>query len=505
MRMNDPFQIKSIDIEEASIFELQEAMELGKITSRELVLYYLSRMAMYDQDGPHINAIIEINPDAIFIAEALDLERTRKGSRGTLHGIPILVKDNIETGDKMRTSAGTLALAQHVSKEDAFLIGLLREAGAVIMGKTNMTELANGVSSSMWAGYSSKGGQVTHPYGDFFVGGSSTGSAAAVAMNFAAAAIGTETSASILSPAVQMSIVGIKPTVGLISRSGIIPFSYSQDTPGPMARTVADAVVMLDALVGRDERDPATWRGEKNPEEQNYAAFLDKEGLRGARIGVFCEVPDHVRDSGEYDEALFNQVVSELVEGGAEVVKQIDIPSFHGPWQWNKINLEFKHGMDNYLQNLPSHMSIHSLSELIKWNKDHAERALKYGQDSLEYRESLINPLKDKDYILESIMDLYLAQNQGVDYAVDQYQLDAIIFPGYIGADLCARAGYPSIAVPAGYRDNGRSFGITFAGKAFSEATLIRIAYSFEQRTKHRRKPDLFPDRKIVGDTRGNV
>lgn len=487
--MNDPFQMKNFDIEEASIIELQDAMELGEITSRELVFYYLSRIAMYDQNGPHINAIMEINPDAIFIAEALDLERIRKGSRGALHGIPILVKDNIETGDKMHTSAGALALAQHVSKQDAFLIRMLREAGAIILGKTNMTEWANGVSSTMWAGYSSKGGQVAHPYGEYFVGGSSTGSAAAVATNFAAAAIGTETSASILSPAVQMSIVGIKPTIGLISRSGIIPFSYSQDTAGPMARTVADAVVLLDALVGRDEQDPATWRGQKGPAEQDYTAFLDIEGLRGARIGVFCEVPDHVRDSGEYDEALFNQAVSDLIKAGAEVIKQIDIPSFHGPWQWNKINLEFKHGVDNYLQNLPSHMSIHSLSELIKWNTEHAEKALKYGQDQLEYRESLINPLKNKDYILESIMDLHRAQNQGIDYAINRDQLDAILFPSYIGADICARAGYPSIAIPAGYREDGRPFGITFAGKAFSEPTLIRIAYSFEQRTKHRKKP----------------
>lgn len=487
--MNDPFQITSINMEEASIFDLQHAMEIGKITSRELVFNYLSRIAKYDQDGPHINSILEINPDAIFIAEALDTERVRKGSRGPLHGIPILVKDNIETGDKMHTSAGALALAQHVSKEDAFLIRLLREAGAIVLGKTNMTELANGVSSSMWAGYSSKGSQVAHPYGDYFVGGSSTGSAAAVAMNFAAAAIGTETSASILSPAVQMSIVGIKPTVGLISRSGMIPFSYSQDTAGPMARTVTDAVVLLDALVGRDEHDPATWRGPKGPAEQNYAAFLDKEGLRGARIGVFCEVPDHVRDSGEYDEALFNQAVSDLIQAGAEVVEQIDIPSFHGPWPWNKINQEFKHGVENYLQSLPSHMPIHSLSELIKWNKEHADTSLKYGQDALEYRESLNNPLKDQGYILDSIMDLHLAQNQGIDYAIDRDHLDAILFPSYIGADICAKAGYPSIAIPAGYREDGRPFGITFAGRAFSEATLIRIAYSFEQRTQHRKKP----------------
>jgi amidase len=273
--MGDPFKSMKLDIEQAGIFELQEAMEQGKVTARELVFCYLSRIAMFDKDGPKINSVMEINPDAIFIAEALDLERMHKGTRGLLHGIPILVKDNIETGDKMRTSAGALALGQHVCSTDAFLIRRLRESGAIILGKTNMTEWANGVSSLMWAGYSSRGGQVAHPYGDYFVGGSSTGSAAAVAMSFAAAAIGTETSASILSPCIQMSIVGIKPTVGLISRSGIIPYSYSQDTAGPMARTVADAAALLTALVGKDEQDPATWRNVSNI--QDYTAFLDRK------------------------------------------------------------------------------------------------------------------------------------------------------------------------------------------------------------------------------------
>ncbi|WP_019910817.1 amidase family protein [Paenibacillus sp. HW567] len=485
--MKDSFKLSNLDVEEASICELQNAMEQGTFTSKELVFCYLSRIARYDQDGPHINSIMEINPDAIFIAEALDLERQRKGCRGPLHGIPVLVKDNIETGDKMRTSAGALALAQHVSTKDAFLIRQLRESGAIILGKTTLTEWANGVSSTMWAGYSSKGGQVAHPYGNFFVGGSSTGSAAAVSMSFAAAAVGTETSASILSPAIQMSIVGIKPTVGLISRSGMIPFSYSQDTAGPMARTVSDAAALLSALVGRDEHDPATWRNDHAI--QDYTAFLDKDGLQGARIGVFGEVPDYVRESGEYNEELFHQVVSELIKAGATVVENIEIPSFYGPWKWNKMNLEFNHGVENYLQRLPAHLPIHSLSELINWNEEHADEALKYGQDLLKFREGLTDPLKNRDYILESITDLYLAQNEGIDYAIHCYQLDAIMFPAYIGADICAKAGYPSIAVPAGYGANGRPFGITFAGKAFTEPALIRIAYSFEQTTKHRKKP----------------
>ncbi|QHW34792.1 amidase [Paenibacillus rhizovicinus] len=489
--MANTFTLHNLDIEEASIAELQHAMEEGRLTSKELVFGYLARIAAYDQAGPRIHAVLEINPDAIFIAEALDMERQQIGARGPLHGIPILVKDNIETGDKLSTSAGALALEQHRCDEDAFLIRRLREAGAVILGKTNMTEWANAMSSSMWAGYSSRGGQVAHPYGEFFRGGSSTGSAAAVAMNFAAAAVGTETSASILSPAIQMSIVGIKPTVGLVSRTGIIPFSYSQDTAGPMARTVADAAFLLNGLIGRDEQDPATCRDRSMAVKRDYSAYLDENGLRGARIGVFCEVPEQVRNGGEYDETLFQQAVNDVRAAGAEIVEEIRIPSFHGPWKWNKMNLEFKHAIDRYLHRLPAHMPIHSLTELIRWNKEHEDRALKYGQDGLEYRDSLSNPLRNSDYIQESFQDLQLAQNEGIDHALREYRLDAILFPSYIGADLSAKAGYPSIAVPAGFQGNGRPFGITFAGTAFSEPTLIRLAYAYEQRTKHRVKPKV--------------
>lgn len=497
--MTTAYPLPNLQLEEASIAELQLAMEEGRLTSRDLVLAYLSRIAAYDKVGPRINAILEINPDAIFIAESLDAERARAGGRGALHGIPVLLKDNIETGDNMRTSAGSLALEQHVCDRDAFLMQRLREAGAVILGKTNMTEWANGMSSTMWAGYSSRGGQVAHPYGDYFAGGSSTGSAAAAAMNFAAAAVGTETSASILSPAVQMSIVGIKPTVGLISRTGVIPFTYSQNTAGPMARTVADAAALLNGLIGRDEQDPATWRdagsiadpGSGSAAMRDYTAYLDEEGLRGARIGVFSEVPEHARNGGEFDESLFSQAIRDMKEAGAEVVEAIRIPSFHGPWKWNKMNLEFKHAIDNYLHRLPAHMPVHSLAELIRWNEAHAEKALKYGQDALEYREGLVNPLGGSDYALESVLDLRRAQNDGIDYALREHRLDAILFPAYIGADLSAKAGYPSIAVPAGYQANGRPFGITFAGTAFSEPALIRIAYAYEQRTKHRVKPEI--------------
>lgn len=481
----------NVNLEDMDIRGLQEAMVAGKLTSQELVAAYLLRVARYDQDGPTLKSVMEINPDAMFIAEGLDWERQHRGSRGPLHGIPVLIKDNIETGDRMHTSAGALALAQHMSAEDAFLVQRLRAAGAVILGKTNMTEWANGMSSSMWAGYSARGGQVKHPYGKFFVGGSSTGSAAAVTASFTAAAVGTETSGSILSPAVQMSVVGIKPTVGLISRSGIIPFTPSQDTAGPMAKTVTDAAILLGAMVGRDERDPATWRHEDCHVVRDYTQELDQDGLRGARIGVFCELTEAIREFGEYDEELFRQAISALEEAGAAVIRDIRIPSFHGPWEWNKLNMEFKHGLDAYLHRLPAHIPVHSLSELIEWNKLHEEEALKYGQDQLEFRDGLREPLQDKNLIRESVTDLYLARQQGIDHAIDTYQLDAILFPAYMGADICARAGYPSIAVPAGYMADGKPFGITFAGKAFAEPVLIRLAYAFEQHTQLRQNPVL--------------
>ncbi|WP_454190864.1 amidase family protein [Paenibacillus sp. Marseille-Q7038] len=489
--MKDGCELDHFNVEESTIGNLQAAMEKGELSSRDLIMYYLNRIARYDQDGPNINSVMEINPDAIFIAEALDYERKTVGSRGPLHGIPVLLKDNIETNDKMRTSAGALALENHISSKDSFLVQKLREAGAIILGKTNMTEWANGMSTKMWAGYSARGGQIVNPYGDFFAGGSSTGSAAAVAANFTTVAIGTETSASILSPAIQNSIVGIKPTVGLISRSGIIPFSYSQDTAGPMARTVTDAAILLSTLAGKDENDSATW---KNPNSKlDYTTFLDIHGLKNATIGVFRNATiDRYRDSDEYDEKLFENAVTKVKEAGATIVEDIEIPSFHREWGWNKINYEFKHSVENYLQSLPPHIPVHSLRELIDWNEQNAEMALKYGQNLLEYKAQLdSNPLKNSKYIVEVISDLYQSQNNGIYYAVNKYGLDAILFPSYVGADLCARAGYPSVALPAGYKDSGRPFGITFAGTAFSEPVLIRIAYAFEQRTSYRKKPNF--------------
>ena len=475
--------------EELTIQEIQSSMEEGKMTSKELVMYYLHRIAKYDQDGPKINSILEINPDAIFIAEALDYERSIKGVRGPLHGIPVLLKDNIGTKDSMHTSAGTLALANHISSNDAFLVEQLRKSGAVILGKTNMTELSNGMSFEMWAGYSSRGGQVRNPYGDenLFVGGSSSGSAASVAANFTVLSVGTETDASILSPATQNSVVGIKPTVGLVSRSGLIPFTYSQDTAGPIARTVTDAAILLGAMTGVDPLDPATLKSEGRI-PQDYSIYLKATGLQGARIGVF-NVPTN--ESEEFDEQLFNQAIQTLGEEGAVVIKDVEIPSFDREWSWGVSLYELKHSLDNYLSKLPPHLPVHSISELIQFNNSLGEKALKYGQNKLEMREQFPNTLRNPEYLNARLEDIYFSQEQGIDFALKKYNLDAILFPSYIGSTISAKAGYPSIALPAGYMTNGKPFGITFAGTEFSEGVLIKLAYAFEQATKHRKTPDL--------------
>ncbi|AZU62688.1 amidase family protein [Neobacillus mesonae] len=478
--------------EELSISDLQRAMENGEITAKELVMYYLHRIAAYDQAGPMLNSILEINPDAIFIAEGLDQERKTKGSRGPLHGIPVLLKDNIETGDSMHTSAGSIALENHIARCDAFLVEKLRQAGAIILGKTNMTEFSNAVSTEMWAGYSSRGGQVLNPYGpgEFFVGGSSSGSAVAVAANFTVVSVGTETDASILSPSIQNSVVGIKPTVGLISRRGIIPFTYSQDTAGPIARNVADAALLLWVLTGVDQKDPATYKSEGRLEE-DYSIFLDEKGLTGANIGVFNYTSSIFRSDEEYDEELYKDAVETLRYQGANVIEDIEIPSFNREWNWG-VNLhELKHSLENYLSQLPSNVPVHSLSELIQFNRDNKDRALKYGQNKFEERDLLPNTLRSPEYLNAKLEDVYFSQEEGIDFALKKYHLDAILFPSYLGSTICAKAGYPSIAVPAGYMKNGRPFGITFAGTAYSEGILIRLAYAFEQAAKSRKSPRL--------------
>ncbi|PKR84959.1 amidase family protein [Heyndrickxia camelliae] len=472
---------------EATISDMQNKMESGELTSQELVLMYLQRIAQLDKLGPRINSILEVNPDAVQIAAGLDAERKQKGSRGPLHGIPVLIKDNIDTHDKMHTSAGSLALADSVASMDSFVAKQLREAGAVILGKTNMTEWANFMADNMPSGYSSRGGQVLNPYGPgvFDVGGSSSGSGAAIASNFAAAAIGTETSGSILNPATQNSLVGIKPTVGLISRSGIIPISYSQDTAGPMTRTVQDAAILLSALTRQDADDPATSTNmELN--DVDFKKFLKKDGLQGVRLGVARDVYfDHLN---EEKLAVVENALKHVEECGA-ILSDVSIPSAKTKWSYDVLTYEFKTDLNAYLRKVDTSLPVHSLKELIEFNKKDPEKMLKHGQTVLEEAEATSGTLTELKYIQALEQDIYLSREQGIDYALKENKVEAIIFPQFFGASIGAKAGYPSITVPAGYTKDGEPVSITFTGTAYSEPTLIKLAYAFEQATRVRKAP----------------
>jgi amidase len=473
---------------DVTIDQVQAAMESGKVTAKELVLLYLDRIATYNKAGIGINAVLEVNPDALQIAEALDTERSFSGPRGPLHGIPVLLKDNIDTGDKLHTSAGSLALKDSYAYDDAYIAQQLRDSGAVILGKANMTEWANFMAENMPSGYSSRGGQVLNPYGPsvFEVGGSSAGSGAAIAANFATVAIGTETSGSILSPASRNSIVGIKPTIGLVSRTGIIPIAHTQDTAGPMTRTVRDAAILLNVIVGRDESDPSTL---KNAIEYDYTDFLLEDGLKGKRIGIARE--GYFNYLSEEEKARMEEAIVVLKELGATVVESVSIPSSKEKWDSNVLVYEFKADLNAYLRNIDPSIGIRSLSDVVRFNAEHAELTLKYGQKVMQASEETSGTLTEADYLLSLEKDQYLSTEQGIDFTLEENNLDAIVFPNNLGAGIPAKAGYPSITVPAGYSTDNGPVGITFTGSAFSEPTLIEMAYAFEQKTKLRVPPKL--------------
>ncbi|REK71268.1 amidase family protein [Paenibacillus paeoniae] len=483
-------------IVEADMMSLQSAMESGQYSSEQLTEAYLERI---QEMNSLINAVLELNPDAIAIARSLDNERREKGSRGKLHGVPILLKDNIDTGDRMHTSAGSVALANHLAAKDAFVAAKLREAGAVLLGKANMTEWSNFMSSCMPAGYSSRGGQVRNPYGpgEVFVSGSSSGSAAAVAASLAAAAIGTETAGSIVGPASQHALVGIKPTVGLASRSGIIPISFNQDTPGPLARTVEDAAILLGAIAGPDERDERTEAG-KEAVSLDYTAFLDAAYLAQARIGIPRPYYEHL---DEERLAIMEDAIAALRREGATIVDDVALLVEDSNWNQGVVGYEFKLGINAYLSQLDDDTSpVHSLAELIAYHQDHEELALKYGQDTLEQSEAV--EMTAEQYEREQTSYKERARREGIDFLMKEHQLDALLLPGDAdGKYMAARMGYPLVCVPAGYSANGimdqdgdstkGPFGVIFSGTAFSEPTLIKLAYGFEQATCHRIPPKL--------------
>ncbi|MBW5445577.1 amidase [Cohnella sp. CFH 77786] len=473
-------------IEEATIRQMQAAMTAGEISSRQLTVLYLERIAAYDKSGITLNSVLEINPDALYIAENLDLERAEGHVRGPLHGIPVLLKDNIDTADKMHTSAGSQALADSFAPEDAFLAKRLREEGAVPLGKANMTEWANFMTTDMPSGYSSRGGQVLNPYGPGLhtPGGSSSGSAVAVAANLCAAAVGTETSGSILHPACHNSLVGIKPTLGLISRTGLIPITYTQDTAGPLARTVEDAAILLGALAGEDPRDPAT-RPSRGRAYSDYTKFLDREGLKGARIGINR---GYQGDFTKEEKGLIDRAIRAMKQAGAEIVEETNL---HHVADHSSVLLnEFKSALNRYFASLGPQAPVKSLKDVIDFNNRNPRKMLKYGQTWLlraEYETS--GTMTEPEYIRDRLKDWRMSREEGIDKLMDKHRLDALFCPGV--TDSPAVAGYPAVMVPAGCRADGLPFGVSFVGKPYEEPALLRFAYAFEQAHPARVAPKL--------------
>jgi amidase len=532
---------ETVCIENATIDELKGALAAGRITSADLVRGYTARIETYDRAGPRLNSVRELNPEALAIAGKLDAARKKNRP---LEGIPILVKDNIATGDAQHTAAGSLALAEAQGRRDATVVKLLRDAGAVILGKANLTEFANILAVGMPSGYSSLGGQVRNAYapdvnaaGIPFVppGGSSSGSAVAVAAGFAAAAIGTETSGSLLSPANQNGVVTVKPTVGLISRAGIIPIAASQDTAGPLTRTVRDAAILLNVLAVRDRRDPATKHLQR---PADYTKFLDANGLRGARIGVPSDPADpgndvYYKPLRPPQAAVMRDTIAVLEAAGATVIRanmptrgwiggpgtevailntNAESPGKNQPARIPAIYLyELKHDMNAYLRDWAKGAKVRTLADIIAFNKQNADRALRFGQDIFLAAEETRGDLSEMEYRSARQMDLRASRTLGIDAYMDAHKLDAILFPGTAGASIAAKAGYPSVLVPAGMvtgpstvppgtvtaasdkETRAYPFGATFTGRAWSEPVLLRLAYAFEQASKARRMPPGVP------------
>lgn len=491
---------------EVTIDDLQRRMAAGELTARALTQAYLTRIAEVDQGGPKLNAVIEVNPDALAIAEKLDAERKAGRVRGPLHGIPVLLKDNIATADKMETTAGSPALVGHKPPRDAHIVARLREAGAVILGKANLSEWANFRGTYSVSGWSGRGGQTRNPFAlDRNPSGSSSGSAAGVSANLCVFAIGTETNGSIVSPASVCGVVGLKPTVGLVSRAGIIPIAASFDTAGPMTRTIRDAAIVLQAIAGRDPRDGAT---EAIPAELavDFAAALQPGALRGARIGA-------IRGMSVFRpwlELVFAAAVARLREAGAEVE---EIAEFPGGGQFGSAShqvmlYEFKAGVNAWLAELGSAAKMKTLADVIAFNTAHRERELTiFGQELLIQAQAK-GPLTEKAYLEARATCERQTRKEGIDALMDQHRLDALVTlttgpavlgdPVYGGATgsaggssgAAAIAGYPSVTLP-GAEVRGLPLGISFFGRAWSEAKLLALAADYEARTRVRREPTL--------------
>lgn len=487
-----PEDYSTFELNEVTISQLQEKMSSGAMTSEEITQKYLDRIDSIDKKGPELHSVIEINPDALDIARQLDAERKAGKIRGPLHGIPVLIKDNIDTGDKMQTTAGSLALVGAPAPDDAIIVSKLREAGAVLLGKTNLSEWANFRSTHSSSGWSGRGGQVRNPFcTDRSPCGSSSGTGAAVSANLCAIGIGTETDGSIVCPSGVNGIVGIKPTVGLWNGDGIIPISHSQDTAGPMARTVSDAAILLGAL------------SEKN---QDYSKALDINGLKNARIGMASDFFGF--HSGV--EKLMTDAIQTLKNAGAIIVENLKFENQQewGKLEWQVLISEFKADLNAYLKSRAG-LKVQSLADLIEFNQENSEKEMRWFAQEIFKEAENTKGLEDPVY-LDALSKVHeMTRKNGIDFLMDQHQLDALIAPtngpswtidlvngdhfGGGSSEPAAISGYPNISVPAGYVQ-GLPVGISFFGRAWSEPTLIKLAYAYEQATKHRKAPGFLEE-----------
>ena len=499
--------IPPFEFDEITADDLQRMMESGEHTARSITEAYLGRLDAMDRQGPELRSMIEINPDALEIADELDAERQANGPRGPLHGIPVALKDNLDTHDRMTTTAGSLALEGSIPPQDSFVAERLRAAGAILLGKLNMSEWAYFRGERATSGWSARGGQCKNPYAlDRNPCGSSSGSGTAASANLCALTVGTETGGSIMCPSSSNGIVGIKPTVGLWSRSGIIPISHSQDTAGPMTRTVRDAAILLGGAVGVDPRDEATSRSEGNF-HTDYAQFCDPAGLAGARIGV-------ARSFTGFDPrvtALFDDAIQAMRDAGAVVVDPANLPDA----AWNDelplllLEYEFKADLNAYLATLGPDVRVKTLADIIEFNEQNAELEMPhFGQERMIASQAR-GPLTDEAYLNAKRTIQRANREDGIDALMDEHQLDAIVAPtrdlpwvtdhikgdrldGGSSAGPAAIAGYPDISVPMGFV-SGLPAGVSFFGRAWSEPVLIRIAYAYEQATQQRRAPTFAP------------
>jgi amidase len=510
----------NFELAEMSIDDLREGISSGRWTCRRITEMYLARIEALNASGPNLRAVLETNPDALEISESLDRELREQGPRGPLHGIPLLLKDNIDTADKMTTTAGSTALKGSIAPQDAFVANRLRQAGAVLLGKANMSEWAGWKSfvrgTSGWSGRGydgGKGGFCRNPYVlDRAPGGSSSGSGVSAAANLAAAAIGTETDGSIVGPSSRNGLVGLKPTIGLLSRGGVIPIAHSQDSTGPMARTVRDAAIILGTMTGVDTRDPMTSASTgKAPE--NYLAALDPNGLRGARIGVS-------RANSGFDDRvdkLFAAALDALKAQGAVIVDPVQLPAelrFGNDYEMEVLYHEFKNDLNAYLASLGPAAPIKSLKELIEYNEKNAALELSLFGQELLIRSEERGPLTDTKYLRALETSHRLSRQEGIDKVMDAQRLDAIVAPTSGIAEMidatgasrgtgigcstpAAMAGYPIMTVPMGFLF-GIPLGIAFFGRAWSESTLIKLAYAYEQATKHRKPPRFLPTAELI-------